>query len=307
MNSTAPEGLSRTWFAAAAALFIFFWASGFVAAKYGFPYAEPFTFLTIRYVIALAVLLPAALLLRVRWPRSRIELAHVTAAGLGVQSIYTIGVYYGIYLGISTGVIALIMALQPLFTAALATPLLGERVTRRQWSGLGIGFAGVALVVAEKVDFATGAAWGFAVAVIGLAAITLGTMYQKRFCAAVDIRAAVTIQNIASLVLVAALASRFETMRVDWTGEFVFALLWSALGLSVIAYGLWYVLVRRGAAARITSLLYLSPPATVLMGWLLFGETLTPWALAGLAVAVIGVALAAARAAGPVPAKRKLL
>lgn len=292
MSAAAPEGLSRSWFIAAAALFIFFWASGFVSAKYGFPYAEPFTFLTIRYIIALALLLPVVLVLRVRWPRTPIEFAHVALAGLGVQSVYTIGVYYGIYLGISTGVIALIMAMQPLFTGALAAPLLGERVTLRQWAGLALGFAGVAMVVAEKVDFGTGAAWGFAFGLTGLTGITLGTLYQKRFCAAVDIRAGVAIQNAVSLALAALLAIGFETMQVEWTGAFIFAVLWSALGLSVIAYGLWYFLVRRGAAARITSLLYLSPPATALMGWLVFGETFAPLGLFGLAVAVAGVALA---------------
>ncbi len=291
MSSIQPAGLSRSWFTAAAALFIFFWASGFVAAKYGFPYAEPFTFLAIRYAIALAVLAPVVALFRVRWPRSRAEFGHVAVAGLGVQSLYTIGVYYGIYLGVSTGVIALIMALQPLFTAALAAPLLAERVTLRQWAGLGVGFAGVAMVVAEKVDIASGAAWGVAFGGMGAVAITLGTMYQKRFCAEVDIRAAVTIQNAVSLMLAAALAGAFETMQVDWTGEFLFAVLWAALGLSVTAYGLWYLLVRRGAAAGITSLLYLSPPATALMGWIVFGETFSALALFGLAVAVCGVAL----------------
>ncbi len=292
MSTTAPDRLSRSWFIAASALFIFFWASGFVSAKYGFPYAEPFTFLTIRYAIALAILLPVVLALRVRWPQTRIEFVHVAIAGLGVQSIYTIGVFYGIYLGISTGVVALIMAMQPLFTGALSAPLLGERVTPRQWAGLALGFAGVAMVVAEKVDFAGGAAWGFGIAVTGLAGITLGTLYQKRYCATVDIRAGVTIQNAVSLMLAAILAGCFETMQVDWTGQFLFAVLWSALGLSVIAYSLWYFLVRRGAAARITSLLYLSPPATALMGWAVFGETFALLGLFGLAVAVAGVALA---------------
>lgn len=276
----------------AAALFVLFWASGFVAAKYGFPYAEPFTFLSIRYAIALTVLLPIVLALGVRWPRNGIELGHVAVAGLGVQSIYTIGVYYGIYLGVSTGVIALIMGLQPLITGALAKSVLDERVTRRQWAGLGLGFIGLAMVVAEKFDMASGAAWGFGFGVLGLTGITLGTLYQKRFCAEVDIRAAVAIQNAVSLMLVAVLASRFETMRVEWTGAFVFALLWSALGLSVIAYALWYLLVRRGGAARVTSLLYLSPPITAVMGWLVFGEVFAPLALAGMALAVGGVALA---------------
>ena len=292
MIESEPAGLSPAWTAAASALFIFFWASGFIAAKYGFPYAEPFTFLTLRFLVALAVLVPMMQLWRVAWPAGPRLLGHVILAGLMVQTAYLIGVFYGIWLGISTGVIALIVGLQPLVTGALAAPVLGERVTARQWCGLALGFAGLGLVVADKVDLAAGEAWGVAFGGLALAGITLGTLYQKRFCAGVDIRAAVTIQNAASCAVIAPLAVALETMRIDWTGEFLFALLWSAIGLSVIAIALYYLLVRRGAAARVTSLIYLSPPTTALMGWLMFDETFAPPALAGMALAVAGVALA---------------
>ena len=295
MTATArsePAGLSQSWIAAAAALFIFFWASGFVAAKYGFPYAEPFTFLAIRFALATAILAPLTLVWRVRWPSGRGALGHVIVAGLLVQSAYLVGVYYGIYLGLSTGVMALIVGLQPLVTGALAAPALGEKVTTWQWTGLALGFAGLSMVVWDKIDPAGGAAVALGFAVLGLAGITLGTLYQKRFCAGMDIRAAVTIQNAASGALMAALAFAFETRQVAWTGEFLFALLWSTVGLSVIAIALYYLLVRRGAAARVTSLIYLSPPTTALMGWIAFGETFAPLALAGMAVAVVGVALA---------------
>lgn len=289
---TQPAGLSQSWFAASAALFLFFWASGFVAAKYGFPYAEPFTFLALRFALAVAILVPLALIWRVRWPVGRGARGHVVIAGLLVQSTYLVGVYYGIYLGLSTGVMALIVGLQPLITGALAAPLLGERVTQRQWIGLVLGFAGLGMVVWDKADPGGGAAVALVFAVLGLAGITLGTIYQKRFCAGVDIRAAVTIQNATSGLLMAALALAFETRQVAWTGEFVFALLWSTIGLSVIAIALYYMLVQRGAAARVTSLIYLSPPTTALMGWAAFGETFAPLALAGMVVAVAGVALA---------------
>jgi len=292
MNDAERGGLSRAQVAGAGALFIFFWASGFIGAKYGLPYAEPFTFLALRFLIAVALLLPAALLWRARWPATPAEFGHVVAAGLLVQSVYLTGVYYAIWHGISTGVIALIGGLQPLLTGVLAAPLLGERVSPRQWLGLVLGFGGLALVVAEKVDFGTGAAIGAAIGGAGLLGITFGTLYQKRFCAAIDIRAAVTIQNVASALVMLALAAAFESMAVRWTGDFLFALLWTAVGLSVIAIALYYVLVRRGAAARVTSLIYLSPPTTALMGWLVFGETFSALALAGMAVAVAGVALA---------------
>jgi len=292
MQSPRAQELSPAWTAAASGLFILFWASGFISAKFGLPYAEPFTFLTLRFAIAVAILLPLCALWRVRWPRTAAELGHVVAAGAMVQSIYLIGVFQGIRLGLSTGVMALIVGLQPLITGALAGAALGERVRARQWLGLGLGFGGLGLVVAEKVDFASGAGWGTAFAVLGLAGITLGTLYQKKFCAGADIRSSVAIHNIVSACLIGPLALGFETRQVDWTGEFLFALLWLAIGLSIIAIALYYLLVRRGAAARVTSLIYLSPPTTALMGWAMFHETMPPAAIAGMVVAVAGVALA---------------
>jgi drug/metabolite transporter (DMT)-like permease len=170
--------------------------------------------------------------------------------------------------------------------------VLAERVTGRQWLGLALGFVGVGLVVADKTTTAGATAGAFAITAFGLVSITVGTLYQKRFCAAFDIRTSVAIQNIAGVAVMFALAGLFETMVVRWTGEFIFALLWSAIGLSVIALALYYWLVRRGAAAKVTSLIYLSPPTTAIMGWLAFGETMAPVAIAGLAIAVGGVALA---------------
>lgn len=292
MTESKTEPLSPGWKAIVSALFIFFWASGFIAAKFGLPYAEPFTFLTVRFIVALLILVPLALLWRATWPRSPRTIGHVMVAGLMVGTAYLIGVFYGVYLGISTGVIALIVGLQPLITGALAAPVLGEHVSGKQWIGLALGFAGLGLVVAEKVNFASGEAWGAAFGVLALIGITLGTLYQKKFCGDVDIRASVTIQNAVSLVVIAPLAFTFETMEVQWTGEFYFALLWSAIGLSVIAIALYYLLVRRGAAAEVSSLIYLSPPTTALMGWMMFNETFAPLALAGMAIAVGGVALA---------------
>lgn len=290
-NSPAAAPLSPAGFVSSAALFLFFWASGFVAAKYGFPYAEPFTFLALRFCIGSLALFAIALASGATWPKTGRQLLHIMAAGMGVQSLYLVGVYYGIYLGVSTGVIALIVGLQPLLTGALAGPFLGERVNRRQWVGLVLGFIGLALVVSEKVAGGK-VLWGFAFGGLGLIAITLGTLYQKRFCANMDIRSSVAIQNTGSLVLMTALAFIFESRTVHWTGEFVFALLWSAVGLSVIAITLYYRLVRSGAAARVTSLIYLSPPTTAVMGYLAFGEMLGGLALVGMGVAAVGVWLA---------------
>jgi drug/metabolite transporter (DMT)-like permease len=295
MEGARNATLSPAWVAGAGALFIFFWASGFVAAKYGFPYAEPFTFLAIRFVIGSFALLAICLLWKTEWPRTARGFGHIIAAGLMVQSFYLVGVYYGIYLGLSTGIVALVVGLQPLLTGALAGSFLGERVSARQWSGLALGFAGLGMVVAERVTLAGAPLAGFAMAALGLVSITLGTLYQKKYCAAFDIRSTVAIQNLASCVVMLVLAAGFETMVIHWTGEFLFALLWSAFGLSVIAITIYYWLVRRGAAAKVTSLIYLSPPTTALMGWAVFDETLGWVALGGMAVAVAGVALATGR------------
>lgn len=292
MSDTKPQPLSPAAVAAASALFIFFWASGFIAAKFGLPYAEPLTFLSLRFLVALAILIPLAFLWRVKWPSGPRAIGHVIVAGLLVQAVYLIGVFYSVYLGISTGVIALIVGLQPLITGALAASFLGEQVSVRQWVGLALGFAGLGLVVLEKVNFASGQLWGAASGVFGLLGITVGTLYQKRFCADMDIRSSVTIQNCASGLVIAILAFLVESREIQWTGEFVFALLWSGIALSVIALALYYLLVRRGAAAKVTSLIYLSPPTTAVMGWLMFNETFAPVAILGMLVAVTGVALA---------------
>jgi drug/metabolite transporter (DMT)-like permease len=292
MSDPDLKPLSPGMTAAASALFILFWASGFISAKYGFPYAEPFTFLSLRFAIALAVLLPMVWIWRARWPATPALFGHVVVAGFLVQTVYLIGVFYGIWYGISTGVIALLVGVQPLITGALAGPILGEKVTPRQWAGLALGFTGLSMVVMEKIDFSGSGAIGVAFGAFALAGITIGTLYQKRFCAEVDIRTAVTIQNGTSLVVIGALAVLFETGKIDWTGEFLFALIWSAIGLSVIAIALYFLLVRQGNAAKVTSLLYLSPPTTAIMGWFIFDETFPPLALAGLVIAVLGVALA---------------
>ena len=208
-----------------------------------------------------------------------------------LQSIYLIGVYYGIFQGVSIGVMALIVGLQPSITGALVGPFLRESVSRRQWLGLALGFGGLSLVVAEKIALGEAVWFGYVLGLMGLVTITAGTLYQKKFCAGFDVRTTVAIQNAVSCVLMLALASMFETMEVSWTGEYLFALLWSAVALSVIAIMVFYYLVARGAATKVTSLIYLSPPTTAVMGWLVFEETLAMPAIVGMVVAVVGVAM----------------
>ena len=292
MSNAHPKLFSTAKFASLAGLFVILWSTGFVAAKFGLPYAEPFTFLGERFVVASILMLALCFSLRAKWPQRLSDYGHIIIAGLLVQSTYLIGVYYGISLGISIGIMALFVGLQPLITGALVGPFLGESVKPRQWLGLALGFGGLSLVVAEKVAFGEAIWFGYVLALIALVAITAGTIYQKKYCADFDLRTTVTIQNIVSCILLLALASHFETMEVLWTGEYLFALLWSAIVLSVIVIMLFYYIVARGAATKVTSLFYLTPSTTAVMGWLFFDEILAEFAIAGIVISAFGVALA---------------
>ena len=291
MSRNKPFKFSLSWTPLAAPLFIFFWASGFISAKYGLPYAEPFTFLTLRFLLALTVLIPFLFLSKIEWPKSTSLYFHVIFAGLLIQSTYLTGVFYGIFLGVSTGVMALIVGLQPLVTGALVAPALGEKIRSSQWFGLALGFIGLGFVVVEKVDFINQSMFGLLFAIGALAGITIGTLYQKRYCFQVDVRVAVFIQNTSSFFVFGMLAVVFETLKVHWTWNFFFALTWSGIGLSIFGIAIYFFLVKRGAAAKVTSLIYLSPPTTAFMGWLMFNETFTLLALTGLIIAVAGVAI----------------
>ena len=291
-SSPAQPEISRTALAVVSALFIFFWASGFVAAKYGLPYAQPFTLMAARFVVATAIMIPACLLLKAAWPKSFRAALHIMIAGIGIQVFYLAGVYYGIALGVSTGVTAIVVGLQPLLTGVLAGFVLHERISANNWIGLVLGFIGLAFVVWDRIVSPTDTLWGMGALFAALIGITLGTLYQKKFCGSFDIRTGVALQTVVSCVVMLTLAGTFETMNIDWTVDFVFAVLWSAVGLSVIASCLFYWLIQRGAATRVTSLIYLSPPTTALMGWAMFSEIMSWLAIAGMLLAMVGVAMA---------------
>ena len=276
-------------------LFVALWSTGFIGAKFGLPDAEPLTFLSVRYVAVLVLMGLIAWLTRAPWPRTPKEWFHIAVSGLLVHAVYLGGVFTAIGHGLPAGVTALVVGLQPVLTALGAGAWLGERVRPTQWLGLALGFAGVALVVAHKVAANTqGAALAtmLAPAVIALLGITAGTLYQKRFCAAFDLRTGSVIQFLPCLIVTALAAYATETMQVRWTGAFVFALGWLVLVLSLGAVSLLNVLIRRGSAVNVASLFYLTPPTTALIAWAMFGETLTGLALAGMALAVLGVWLA---------------
>lgn len=290
MNDLSVSKASR-WAAAVPFLFVLLWSSGFIGSKLGVPYAEPFTFLTLRYCIVLAILTPIALLTRAPWPQGRGQMAHVAFTGLLIQALYLSGCVWSLRLGLPAGVLSLIVSMQPLFTAAFAGIALGERVMKHQWVGLALGFLGTILVVAHK----TGSGLTFLMtvpAILALIGITVGTLWQKRYCPRFDLRTGAVVQYAVSLIITAALAFTTETMQVQWSGQFIFALVWVALVLSIGAITLLNMLIRSGTAVNVASLFYTVPAVTALMAWAIFGETLTGLSLIGMAVAVLGVWLA---------------
>jgi len=287
------------WARAAPALFVLLWSTGFIGAKLGVPYVEPFTFLSLRFGLVLLLMLPLVLLLHVRWPASVAEGAHIAMAGALIHGGYLAGCFAAVYHGMSAGMIALVVGLQPIVTAFAAAPVLGERVERIQWIGLALGLSGVVLVVWDKLALELNAT-SLAFAVLALLSMTAGTIYQKRYCPSFDLRAGAVIQFTAALALLLPAALLFETREVTWSGELVFALAWLVLVLSVGAISLLYYLIEHGEATRVASLFYLTPPTTAVMGYALFGETLSARALAGMAVAIVGVALAS-RKPGTIP------
>jgi len=288
----ASSPAQANWLSPVPLFFVLLWSTGFIAAKYGLPYAPPLSFLTLRCGGAVLVLLPVVLLTRAPWPRGRV--LHVAVAGLLLQAGYLGGVWSAIKIGMPAGLSALIVGLQPILTA-FAAPLVGERVTPRQWLGLVLGLSGVALVVYARLSLNALAPGAVLLCVLALLSITAGTLYQKRFCPQFDLRTGTVIQFGASVLVLLPLAVLEEGFdgrltNINWTPQFTGALLWSILALSIGAIFLLFRLISRNDATKVTSLLYLTPPTTALMAWLMFGEVLNPLGLLGMAVAVMGVA-----------------
>ena len=276
-------------------LFVLLWSTGFIGAKFGLPYAEPVTFLCVRYLLVIAVMGGVALATRAPWPHAPRQWLHIGLTGLLVHATYLGGVFMAISHGLPAGIASLVVGLQPLLTALGAGALLGEKVLPRQWAGLVLGFGGVGLVVSHKVAAAASAPELSAMltpVLVALVGITAGTLYQKRFCPAFDLRTGSVIQFVPCLIVSALLASQTETMLITWSGPFMFALGWLVLVLSVGAISLLNLLIRSGSAVNVASLFYLTPPTTALIAWGVFGETLTGLALAGMAITVFGVWLA---------------
>lgn len=279
------------------AVFVFLWSTGWVAARYVVPYADPLTFLSVRFGSALVCIWLFMLATRTRWPHQPGLVRHGLVAGVLLHGIYLGCVWWAVARGVPAGLSALIAALQPLMTAVLAPRLLGERLDGWRWTGIVLGFVGLVLALWPKlssigVEGFAAVAVPIAVNVVAMVSVTAGTFYQKRNLQGGDLRAITVLHYAGAVAVTLPAAVALEPMRLDWTPELVFALLWSVLVLSIGAIGLLLFLIRRGEVSRAATLIYLIPPTTALQAWAVLGETLVPIQIAGMAVTVVGVALA---------------
>lgn len=275
------------------ALFVVLWSTGFVGAKYGLPYADPFPFLAVRLGIAAVLLALLALMTRSALPRGGVQYGRAAVVGVLLHAGYLGGVFTGIALGVPAGVAAVVTSLQPVLTAVLAVRVLGERLRSVQAAGLVLGVVGVVLVLAPGLVSRSGAlpASGLVAVAVGLVSGTAATLYQKRHGGDVPLLSGTAVQYAAATGLLLLAAAATGQRKIEWTGEFVLALAWLVVVLSIGAVLLLLVLLQRGSAASVSSLLYLVPPATALEALVLFDERLAPVSVAGVVVAAVGVAL----------------
>lgn len=280
---------NRQWLAAMPAVFVLIWSTGFIVARYGMPHAPPLTFLSWRFALSLVAFAPWILLARATWPRGAMQWLHLSVTGVLMHAGYLGGVWAAVRLGMSAGTIALIVGLQPLLTAFWVNWQGEHRVTRLQAAGLLLGLLGLGLVVGHKLRNGVVTPVNLGLALMALAAITVGTLYQKRFVKSGDVRTSNAVQLAAAWLVTAPLAW-LEPGQIQWHPELLGALAWSVLVLTLGGSSLLVLLIQGGAATRVTSLLYLVPPCTAVMAWLLFGETLSAVALLGMLLCVLGVA-----------------
>jgi drug/metabolite transporter (DMT)-like permease len=274
---------------AAPAIFVVLWSTGFIATKYVLRSAEPLTYLTIRMAVVVAMMVVIVAVARPQWP-GRAGLAHSMVAGILVHGFYLGGTAVAIAHSIPAGLSALIPGLQPILTSTLANRWLGERVTPLQWTGLLLGLAGVVLILHNR-PMSGEAGWGWLASAVSLVSITLGTLYQRRYCSKIDWRAGNLVQYVTVMIFFAAAAGLFENNEVHWTREFVLSVAWLAVVLSIGSIGLLYWLIRRSAATSVASLFYLVPAVTAVMAFVLFGERLDMVAVIGMIACAAAVFL----------------
>jgi drug/metabolite transporter (DMT)-like permease len=284
-------------FALLAWYFVVVWGSGFIATKIGLQHAAPFTFLSIRFTLGILCLIPFVWFTRPRWPGTRIEFAHVVAAGLLMHAVHLGGSHYTQYLGLSAGITAVLLCVQPLITALIAARWMHEKLSGLQWLGIVAGFAGVTLIVWHKIDVREASPGSLIAVTVALIGVTAGSLYQRTFCPRVDLRAAALIQFAATLMVLAPLALALEDNTVRWTWPLAGALAYLVIFASLLAVSVWHYLLRHGAATRVTSLIYLTPVFAIVPEFLWFGVAPTATSWAGILITCSGVALAAWRPA----------
>ncbi|MGO4390769.1 DMT family transporter [Variovorax sp. M-6] len=281
---------SAGWLRAMPAVFVLIWSTGFIVARYGMPYAPPLKFLAVRFALSMVCFLVWVRWARVAWPRDRAQWAHLAVTGVLMQAGYLGGVWAAVRAGMGSGLAALLVSIQPVLTAIWLS-MRGGAVSRSQWAGLFLGFAGLVMVVSRKLGQGGEVnALTMALALTALFSITAGTLYQKRFLAPCDVRSASAIQLGAALLATLPLAA-LEADPIQWNLASGGAMAWSVLALSLGGSSLLYLLIQRGTATAVTSLLYLVPPCTAVMAWLLFSEPITALTLAGIAITAVGVSL----------------
>ena len=290
LSDTRPLLRAMPW------VFVLIWSTGFVVARLGMPHAPPMSFLALRFALSVACFVAWMAVAGVAWP-PRHQWPHLAVSGALMHAGYLGGVWSAVKSGMGAGTVALLVGLQPVLTAmwlsATAVPRTlgsGRSVTAQQWAGLALGLAGLALVVWRKLGVGEVTPSNLALAIGALFSITVGTLYQKRFVRVADVRAASAVQLLASLLIALPLAL-LEPEAMDWQPELVAAMAWSVLGLTLGGSSLLYLLIQRGAATQVTSLLYLVPPCTAAMAWWLFAEAFTPLMMLGMLLTVCGVAM----------------
>jgi drug/metabolite transporter (DMT)-like permease len=277
-------------------LFIVLWSSGYIAGKIGISFTGPFTLIFIRFSSAAFILFLIAILTKASWPDSWQKAGHIAVVGIFIQVLQFGGVYSGLNQGVSAGISALIIGSMPIFAALGSAWLLAEKISGKQWQGLFIGLFGVALVVSNKVSLLNETSlMGYFYVFLGLFGITVGTLYQKRFCVDMDLRTGGTIQLGIAAIFTYLLAWKNEDLMVDWSLELILSVGWLSLINSIAAISILFVLIRKGEANQVARLFYLIPPTTVMMGWLILGEEITPIVLFGFIVTSLGVYLSTKR------------
>lgn len=273
-------------------LFVFLWSTGFISAKFGLPSAEPFTFLGIRMLIATLILFSLIPFFKVTWPKRIIDYGHMAVVAILIHCIYLGGVFSAIKAGFPSSMTAIVIGLQPLVTVFIAARWLDETITLLKIAGLVIGFIGITIVITQQgIDTGAVNYTGLVFTTTGLIAISVGTVYQKKFCGTYDLLPSVCFQFLVNTVVMGVLAFSLESREVDWTLSFVLALAWLVLVLSAGTSILLLWLIRTGEASKVAGLFYLVPPFVVVQAWMFFGETFGLVSIVGIIACVIGVAM----------------